>query len=259
MIWRWLTFSNHNTGKSRFPYGGGLASGFVVVLSACLAMQAAAFAGTVRGQVELTNSRDPAVRHRNYSGVVLWLEPVGHPAPPATGRRVEMRQENKTFKPHVVAIPVGGTVTFPNLDPIYHNVFSNFSGQAFDLPLYAPNTTKSVVFVKPGTVQVFCQIHATMSAIIQVVPTPWYALTPPSGTFSMDNVPPGDYELRIFHERALPANLKFLERRITVPEGDLVLPLISISETGFTPQEHLDKHGKPYPKDPAEGTYKGGR
>ncbi|HEV2445860.1 MAG TPA: hypothetical protein VGS58_08065 [Candidatus Sulfopaludibacter sp.] len=226
-------------------------------LCAILAASACA-AGTVGGQVELTNSRDPAVRHHNYSGVVLWLEPVGHPAPAAAPRRVEMKQENKVFTPHVVAIPVGGTVTFPNLDPIFHNVFSNFSGQPFDLPLYAPHTTRSVTFVKPGIVQVFCNIHAAMSAIIAVVATPWYALTPPSGAFSIAAVPAGEYELHIFHERALPANLKFLERRIAVPEGGLTLPLISISETGFTPAEHLDKHGKPYPKTPPEGVYPGG-
>jgi len=137
-------------------------------------------------------------------------------------------------------------------------VFSNFSGQPFDLPLYAPHTTRSVTFIKPGIVQVFCNIHASMSAIIAVVPTPWYALTPPDGRFAIANVPAGEYELRIYHERALPANVKFLERRISIPEGGLTLPLISISETGFTPAEHVDKHGKPYPKAPAEGAYSPG-
>ena len=225
-----------------------------------LLLAARLLAATVAGQVELTNSRDPAVRHHNYSGVVLWLEPVGRVAPPAPARRDEIKQENKVFTPHVVAIPVGGTVAFPNLDPIFHNVFSNFSGQPFDLPLYAPHTTRSVTFVKPGIVQVFCNIHATMSAIIAVVPTPWYALTPPAGRFAIAAVPPGEYDLHIYHERALPANLRFLERRVTVPEAGLDLPLISISETGFTPAEHLDKHGRPYPKTPDDGVYTpGGR
>ncbi len=94
-----------------------------------------------------------------------------------------------------------------------------------------------------------------MSAIIAVAPTPYYVVTPESGKFAIANVPPGDYQLRIFYERALPANLKFLERRITVPEAGLALPLISISETGYVPETHLDKHGKPYP--PANGTYSG--
>lgn len=244
MTWPSLTFS-----KVRHAWG-------LLVLTLIAAVPG--FGGTVGGQVELTNSRDPAVRRHNYSGVVIWLEPVGHPAPAAPPRRAEMIQQNKVFRPHVLAIPVGGTVVFPNLDPIFHNVFSNFSGQPFDLPLYAPRTSRSVTFTRPGTVQVFCNIHPSMSAIIQVVATPWYALTPPAGKFAIENVPPGEYELRIFHERALAENLKFLERRIAVPAGDLALPLISISETGFTPADHLDKHGKPYPKGPAEGIYKGG-
>src|SRR5579872_1601010 len=174
MTWRWLICSS---------------------LAMALAPAPPASAGSVTGQVELTNSRDPAVRRHNYSGVVLWLEPVGHPAPPAAPRQAEMKQESKTFLPHVLAIPVGGKVSFPNLDPILHGVFSNFSGQPFELSLYPSRATRTVTFVKPGIVQVFCQIHATMSAIIAVVATPWYALTPPTGRFTIANVPPGEYEL----------------------------------------------------------------
>jgi hypothetical protein len=96
-----------------------------------------------------------------------------------------------------------------------------------------------------------------MSAIIAVVPTPWYAATPPNGKFSIANVPAGEYELHIFHERALPENLKFLERRIVVPVSGLTLPLISISETGYIPAPHLNKHGKPYAPLPNDGTYPG--
>jgi hypothetical protein len=80
-------------------------------------------------------------------------------------------------------------------------------------------------------------------------------VTPEAGKFGIPNVPPGDYQLRIFYERALPANLKFLERRVTVPDAGLALPLISISETGYVPEPHLDKHGKPYA--PAPGLYSG--
>jgi hypothetical protein len=60
-------------------------------------------------------------------------------------------------------------------------------------------------------------------------------------------VPPGEYQLRMFHERAVPENLEALERRIKVPESGLALPLISISETGFVPAPHLNKYGQPYP------------
>jgi len=89
------------------------------------------------------------------------------------------------------------------------------------------------------------------------VTSPWYVTTPPSGKFSIQNVPPGDYELHIFHERSIPQNLQFLERTITVPEGGLPLPLISITETGFIPAPHMNKYGKPYPPVPNDSTYPG--
>jgi plastocyanin len=220
----------------------------------------AAHAASVGGEVELTNSRDASVRkHKDYSGVVLWLEPVDRAAPATGGgRRADMLQKDKHFLPHVLAIPVGTTVDFPNFDPIFHNAFSNFSGQPFDVGLYAPGTSKSVTFRHPGIVRVFCNIHSTMSAIIAVLPTPWYTVTEGSGKYSIPNVPAGEYQLRMFHERALSENLKFLERRITVTEGGLTLPLVSISETGFIPVQHLNKFGKDYPPPPATGgTYPG--
>ena len=232
MIWRWLTC-------------------FSVSFSLC-------FAAGVAGEIELTNSKDAAVRkHKDYAGVVLWLEPVDRAATPLPQRHVEMQQRDKQFQPHVVALPVGGTVDLPNLDLIFHNAFSNFSGQPFDVGLYPPRTSKPVTFKHAGIVRVFCNIHSTMSAIIAVVNTPWYAVTPGTGKYSIAGVPPGEYQLHLFHERALPENLKFLERRITVPEGGLTLPLISISETGFIPSPHLNKHGMAYPQAAGDGTYPG--
>lgn len=241
MTWRWhICFRSHARNQA-----------VLFALLLCAPMPAAG----LRGQVELTNSRDPAVRHnRDYAGVVIWLEPVGHPAPVPAPRHAEMKQQDKTFKPHVVAVPIGGTVDFPNLDPFFHNAFSNFAGQPFDIPLYAPGATRSVTFHRPGIVRVFCNIHSLMSAIIAVVDTPWYVVTPESGQFHIDDLPPGEYQLHIFHERALPENLHFLERQITIPGSGLTLPLISISETGYIPSPHLDKHGKPYPPQDGYGT-----
>jgi hypothetical protein len=232
----------------------------LTAFSLALALAPAARAGNVTGAVEITNSQDPAVRkNKDYSGVVIWLKPVGRPAPPAPPRREAMKQKDRHFIPHVLAVSVGSTVDFPNLDPIFHNAFSNFSGQPFDTALYAPGTNRSQTFKIPGIVRVFCNIHPTMSAIIAVLPTPWYAATPPSGRFSLANVPAGDYELHIFHERSKPEVLHFLERTITVPEDGLTLPLISISETGYIPTPHLNKYGHPYPPVPNDGAYPGAR
>jgi hypothetical protein len=232
MIWRWLIFSSVGLG--------------------------AALGALVTGKVELSNSTNAAVRrHKDYEGVVLWLEPVDRPVPALPLKRVEMLQKNKLFQPHVLAISIGSTVELPNLDLIFHNAFSNFSGQPFDIGLYPPHTSKSVTFRHAGIVRVFCNIHATMSAIIAVLNTPWYAVSLATGQYAIDGVPPGEYQLRLFHERALPENLKFLERRITVPASGLVLPLISISETGFIPAPHFNKYGNEYPPPANDGTYPG--
>jgi hypothetical protein len=238
MIWRWPTCSKRLLGL--------------------MLLAAIATAGSVSGDVELTNSKDPAVRkRRDYSGVVIWLEPVDRPAPASPPRRIEMLQRDKQFVPHVVALSVGSTVDFPNLDPIFHNAFSNFSGQPFDIGLYAPRTSRSVTFRTPGIVRVFCNIHSTMSAVIAVVNSPWFAVSQAGGKYVISNVPAGEYVLRLFHERALPDNLRFLEHRISVTESVNALPLISISETGFLPAPHMNKYGKEYPPASTLGTYPG--
>jgi plastocyanin len=218
----------------------------------------AALAASVSGDVEITNSREAAVRkHKDYSGVVLWLEPASRTAAPVIPKHVQMIQRDKRFTPHVLAVPTGSTVDFPNFDPIFHNAFSNYSGMPFDVGLYPPGKNRAVVFKTGGIVRVFCNIHPTMSAIIAVLSTPWYVVTQPSGRFTIDGVPAGDYQLRLFHERAVPENLQALERRINVPETGLALPLISISETGFIPEPHLNKYGKEYPPVVEGETYPG--
>jgi len=172
-----------------------------------------AYAAPISGTVEITNSRDAAVRkHKDYTGVVVWLETADRaPSSPPTPKRVQMIQRDKRFNPHVIAVPVGSTVAFPNFDPIFHNAFSSFSGQPFDVGLYPPGTSRSVTFRRDGVVRVFCNIHQTMSAIIVVVKTPWYAVTNAQGGYQIAGVPPGDYRLRVFYERA-PAGGPFPSR-----------------------------------------------
>ncbi len=205
----------------------------------------------VKGVVALKDSRDPGVRRRqDFRGVVVWLAPADGRAanPAAAGRRVQtMRQKDKHFDPHVVAIPVGGAVDFPNDDPIFHDVFSNYSGQPFNLGLYRPRTSKRQVFTRAGIVRVFCNIHPSMSAVIAVLDTPWFDVTDPSGAFEMRGVPPGRYILHVFHERATEETLNALVRPVTVESGGAALPTIAISETGYIPAPHKNMWGKEYP------------
>jgi len=182
--------------------------------------------------------------------VVVWLEPTNPVASELRSlRRYRMEQKDKQFRPHVLAIPVGATVDFPNRDPIFHNVFSNYNGQVFDLALYRPNTSKDVVFKRPGIVRVFCNIHPTMSAIIAVLDTPWFAVTNSLGAFEMPDVPSGAYSLHIFHERATDETLRALVRAVSVDRTGppRVLEAIRISETGYIPAPHNNKWDKQYP------------
>ena len=204
-------------------------------------------AATVHGRIALApSSGGPA-------GAVVWLEPVSGSAPPLQRVRATMLQRSKTFIPHILAVPVGATVDFPNRDPIFHNAFSNFSGQIFDIGLYRPGSSKSVTFNRPGVVRIFCNIHAAMSAVIVVLDTPWFALTPASGEFSIPAVPRGEYVLHVFHERATPQALLQLERRILVAGDTLDLGAVPIPVSAYLPLPHKNKYGRDYP--PPSGAY----
>jgi plastocyanin len=243
MIWRWVTSSNKP----------GACCVLVTVL--CLmAFVPRLRAGDVTGRVELVDSRDPGVRkHGDRSGVVISLTPMsGAEAKPAQPVRATITQKDKTFLPHMLAIPVGSTVDFPNLDPIFHNAFSSYNGQRFDLGLYQPGSTRSVKFRQAGVVRVFCNIHSSMSAMIVVLATPWFAVTGRDGSINIRDVLPGEYDLRLVHERATEATLQALSRRITVPKDTMSLGVLSISEAGHLSTSHKNKYGHDYPLDPDE-------
>ena len=225
-----------------------------------LLVTAPAFAATVTGSVELADSRDPGVRKRkDYSGVVVWLEPVKGKAPAALPKNVQMLQKGKRFSPHILAVPVGTTVEFPNLDPIFHNAFSNFSGQPFDTGLYPPGTSQKVVFRRDGIVRVFCNIHSTMSAVIVVTKTPWVAATTRAGEYRIEGVPPGEYQMKVFHERVPEITLRSLERTIVVDRETVTQELVRISESGYLEVPHKNKYGQDYPPAPQEHmVYPGG-
>lgn len=222
-------------------------------LLTCFSLAAAAVSGaSLQGKVELTDSK----KKGSAEGVVIWLEPAGAHVQAAPGKFI-LDQRNKRFLPHVLAVPVGSQVDFPNHDPIFHNAFSSFAGQPFDTGLYAPGTSQKITFRRPGVVRVFCNIHAQMSAVIVVVPSTYFAISGATGAFRLEHVPPGEYTLKVFHERAPEATLAALERRVTVT-AEQDLGTIRISETGYLEVGHKNKYGRDYPPQPAEtGLYSG--
>src|SRR5579871_2055740 len=216
-------------------------------LAAFIALPLAA--SSVTGKIELRDSKDAAVRKKmDFSGVVVWLEPATGKAPVPQAAHARMIQKDKTFTPHILAVPAGTTVDFPNFDPIFHNAFSNYDGRIFDVGLYPPGTSRSVLFPRPGIVRVFCNIHETMSAVIAVLDTPYFDTTKKDGSFQIQDVPAGEYRLRVFHERATAATISAAERRVTVlGTENLTVPPIPISESGFLAVPHMNKFGRDYP------------
>jgi len=98
-------------------------------------------------------------------------------------------------------VPVGSTVSFPNFDSIYHNVFSRSESKPFDLGLYQRGQARELVFDREGIVRIGCNLHANMSATVVVVSAPHYAITDRRGRFFFRSLEPGRYRLRAYGER----------------------------------------------------------
>ncbi|MBV8552240.1 MAG: hypothetical protein JOY54_13130 [Acidobacteriaceae bacterium] len=216
--------------------------------AAAAILSASLTAGTVSGRVRLIDSNDSFVKKQgDFSGVVVWLASTDKSSAASSHKHVRMLQKDKKFSPHMLVISTGTTVEFPNLDPIFHNAFSNFNGQIFDIALYPPGSSRSVRFDRPGIVRVFCNIHPSMSAIIVVLNSNYFATTDRDGRFTLSNVASGDYEIHFFHERSTPETLDRLTHTIRVPEEEDDLPAVTISEAGYLPVAHKNKYGRDYP------------
>ena len=136
---------------------------------------------------------------KDASQVVLWLVPVqgteNSAAAVSAKHHYRMLQENKTFEPKLLVVPLGSRVDFPNLDPWFHNVFSLYQGKRFDLGLYQAGAEREVVFDRPGASFLFCNIHPQMKASLLVTPNRCFARADSQGRFTIRDVPPGRYVL----------------------------------------------------------------
>jgi plastocyanin len=154
------------------------------------------------------------------SPAVVWLE--GAPRPPAAPApaKAEILQEGLEFRPRVLAVPLGSTVSFPNGDDLTHNVFSYSKAKRFDLGRYAKGQTQEVVFDAAGLVDVRCEVHDHMRAAIHVFDHPWFAVAAEDGAFRIPDVPPGSYVLVVWKEfftpRRVPVEVKAGGARVDV-------------------------------------------
>jgi plastocyanin len=188
--------------------------------------------GAIRGRVDVRRElppveprpsvaelgRGPARDRPDRRRSVVYLETAPQGAFEDHDRtRAVLDQRNETFVPYVLAIPVGGTVDFPNSDRTYHNVFSFSKTRRFDLGRYGRGVSKFVRFDKPGVVRVFCEIHSHMSAFILVFAHRFFATTDAEGRYRIDDVPAGSYTLAAWNDGEVRET-----RTVRVPDGGTV-------------------------------------
>ena len=134
-------------------------------------------------------------------GVIMMWPKSGKIAKRTPKKRV-IEQRDKSFAPHVMAVPVGSTVSFPNFDPIYHNVFSLSKSKPFDLGMYKNGETREVKLDKAGIVRLGCNLHANMSAYLIVVDAPHYVVVDSDGGYSFKSLAPGKYKVQAWNEQS---------------------------------------------------------
>ena len=132
---------------------------------------------------------------------VVMLEPIGVKWKKRAPRQRTMEQRNREFAPKILMVPVGSTVSFPNFDGVYHNVFARSEAKAFDLGIYKGGQSRDVTFDKEGIIRLGCNLHANMAGYIVVVSAPHYAITDAKGGFFFKSLEPGKYRLRAWSEK----------------------------------------------------------
>jgi len=216
--------------------------GVVSLLCACAQAQNV----TLSARVKVIDNRFSS-ESLHAENVVIWLTPIG--ADPIAKfvpkQPLVLTQHHKSFEPHLLVVPVGAVVQFPNRDPFFHNVFSLFEGKRFDLGLYEAGTTRNVSFDRPGISFIFCNIHAEMSAIIVALDTPYYGVSNRKGEVVIPGVPVGHYTLKTWAETALPENLNALTREVTVSDRSSSLGVLEVT-AGMVSTAHKNKFGMDY-------------
>ena len=164
-------------------------------------------------------------------GAVVFLDsPTAKAAfKPLAG--VEIEQIAKQFSPTVALVTVGSQVSFPNRDKVRHHVYSFSPAKTFDLKLYTGTPANPVLFDKPGVVVLGCNIHDQMAAWVLVLETPYFGKTPASGQVVLPHVPPGTYQLRVWHP-GLPLGNPAQERAVTIGSANLdaTVPLKGVTQ-----------------------------
>lgn len=174
---------------------------------------------------------------------IVWISEGKKPGsltPPPVHPRIASK--SKRFVPRITAVPAGTTVDFPNLDGIFHNVFSLSPGARFDLGLYRNGASRAMTFDNPGLVRVYCNIHPQMAAYLMVIDGTIWAQTGPDGNAVLANVPQGRAVVRAWDEKGGD-----YQSAVEVTAGKTVSLAIALDGSSWRETPHTNKYGKKYP------------
>jgi plastocyanin len=220
----------------------------IVTLSAVAAPRALGQQAPVTMSVEIIQAKQAKQSAaKDLSNVVIWLAPLDTPFSTAQFRQApQMVQRNKAFEPHLLVVPAGTVVQFPNKDQFFHNVFSLSNGRRFDLGLYEAGSTKSIHFDHAAVSFLFCNIHSDMSAVILAVDSTYFAVSDKSGNVTLPNVPDGRYEIHVWFERSTPEDLKKLTRVVTISDSTRQLGIFRVTDNPNFNAAHKNMYGQDY-------------
>ena len=215
-------------------------------MTLAFALQSWAQDVTLSARVKVMD-REHNAKSASAENVLVWLTPIAKStsAPQPAKQVLRLTQHNKSFEPHLLVVPVGAVVQFPNRDPFFHNVFSLFEGKRFDLGLYEAGSTRNVSFDRPGISYIFCNIHAEMSAVVIALDTPYYGISNRKGEIVIQNVPAGRYNMHTWYETAPTEALDALVHEINVTPGSSTLGVLQVP-AGTTALAHKNKYGMDY-------------
>ena len=147
---------------------------------------------------------------RSAEGIAVYIDSVPGKTFPAPEAHVVVDQSHLAFAPHVVVVQQGTTVEFKNDDHVGHNVYwpavSHNKKLAHNMGTWPQGLSKPFTFKDVGDVPLLCNVHPEMSGYIFVVPTPYFAVTDKDGTFTIKNVPPGQYTVKTESESSKPTS-----------------------------------------------------
>ena len=202
-------------------------------------------AGSIAGKVLV---KDAEGKH-GAEAAVVYVDSVDPALWESDERRARLKPEQrmitmkaKRFVPRVLAVVSGEDVSFPNLDPVYHNAFSLSGKNKFDLGLYKDGKSKTQAFKQPGIARVFCNIHPAMTAYVVVLQNPWFVKVGPEGTYKLAGVPPGSYTLSVWSEKGKAA------KTVEVRAGASTSQDFEVDASGFKEIPHKNKFSKDYEK-----------